>query len=85
MDDLKNIQFYFLSSFPMPALKAYSKTYQLARYPNIITGQDTSHLMKSYFDAPGIPYLAIYNKDKKLNETFLGEISANQIKKVAEE
>jgi hypothetical protein len=41
--------------------------------------------MHDYFDAPGIPYLAIYNKDKKLNQAFLGKISGNQIKKVAEE
>jgi thiol-disulfide isomerase/thioredoxin len=85
MDELKNIQFYFISSFPMSTIKAYSKAYQLTKYPNIITGRDTSHLMHDYFDAPGIPYLAIYNKDKKLNQAFLGKISGNQIKKVAEE
>lgn len=85
MDELKNIQFYFISSFPMPTLKAYSKAYQLAKYPNIITGMDTSRLMHDYFNAPGIPYLAIYDKDKKLKQAFLGKISGNQIKKVAGE
>jgi thiol-disulfide isomerase/thioredoxin len=85
MDELKNIQFYFISSFPMSIIKAYSEAYQLAKYPNIITGMDTSHLMQDYFEAQGIPYLAIYDKDKKLNQAFLGKISGNQIKKVAEE
>jgi thiol-disulfide isomerase/thioredoxin len=85
MDELKNIQFYFISSFPIPTLKAYSKAYQLAKYPNIKTGWDSSHLMQEYFDAPGIPYLAIYNKEKNLNQAFLGKISGNQIKQVAEE
>jgi thiol-disulfide isomerase/thioredoxin len=85
MDELKNIQFYFISSFPMSTLKAYSKAYQLAKYPNIITGVDTSSVLHDYFDAPGIPYLAIYDKDKKLSQSFLGKISGNQIKKVSEE
>lgn len=85
MDDLKNIRFYFISSFPLATQKAFSKDFQLAKYPNIVTGMDTSSLMQHYWNAPGIPYLAIYNKDKKLNHTFLGKISGNQIKKVAED
>lgn len=85
MDDLKNIQFYFISQFPLSNIKAYSKAFEFAKYPNITTGRDTSQLMRNYYNAPGIPYLAIYNKEKKLNKAFLGKISANQIKKVAEE
>jgi len=85
MDELKNIQFYFISNFPIQTVKEFKKVYQLEKYSNIITGIDTSHFVNDYFEAPGIPYLAIYGKDKKLNKTFLGKISGNQIKKVAEE
>lgn len=85
MDNLKDIQFYFITSFPMSTLKTYSKAYQLSKYPNVITAVDTSKILTTYFRSPGIPYLALYNKDKMLNKSFLGEISANQIKQVAEE
>jgi thioredoxin-related protein len=85
MDNLKDIQFYFISHFAINKLKPYIKTYELSKYPNIVTALDTSNILSNYFGAPGVPYLAIYNKDKKLNKSFLGEISGNQIKQVAEE
>lgn len=85
MDNLKDIQFYFISNFPIKTLKPYYKINELSKYPNIVTALDTSHLMANYFRSPGVPYMAIYNKDKKLNKTFLGKINGNQIKQVAEE
>ena len=85
IDQLKDINFYFISSFPMPAIKAFQKEYQLSRYANIITGMDTSTFVSDYFEIPGVPYIAIFNRDKKLNKTFLGKVYSSQIKKVAQE
>jgi thiol-disulfide isomerase/thioredoxin len=85
MDRLKNINFYFISKFPMPNLKAFQKEYQLAKYPNINIGMDTSTFVMDYFEIAYVPYLAIYNKEKKLNKAFIGKIYSSQIKKVAEE
>ena len=86
MDKLKNIQFYFVSSFPIPLLKAYSKEYKLAKYPNITTGRDTAHVIGDYFEILGVPYIAIYGKDKKLKKSFMGgKLYSSQIKKITEE
>jgi thiol-disulfide isomerase/thioredoxin len=85
MDKLKDINFYFISRFPMPTIKAFQKAYQLNKYANIITSMDTSSFASDYFEISAVPYIAIYNKNKKLNKTFIGKIYSSQIKKVAEE
>jgi len=85
MDRLKDIQFYFVSSFPMPDLKAFSKEFNLKKYPNITIGIDSANIGAEYFEIMGVPYMAIYGKDKRLNKTFMGKIYSSQLKKVAEE
>jgi thiol-disulfide isomerase/thioredoxin len=85
MNRLKDIKFYLISPFPMNEIKAYQNKYQLAKYPNIIMGMDTSTFIKEYFEIPGVPYWAIYNKNKKLSKSFVGNINSSQIKKAAEE
>jgi thiol-disulfide isomerase/thioredoxin len=85
MDRLKDIHFYFISSFPLAAVKGFYKEYQLAKYPNITTGLDSARFIHDYFEIPGFPYIAVYGSNKKLNKTFLGEIYSSQLIKVAEE
>jgi thiol-disulfide isomerase/thioredoxin len=86
IDNLKKIHFYFISSYPIPALKTYSKEFELAKYPNIQVARDTTKEISDYFEIIGVPYLAIYGKDKKLNKSFLGgKLYSSQIKKIAEE
>ena len=85
IDELKNIQFYFISSFPLSAVKDYFKEYQLAKYSNIKVGLDSARFVSDYFEAPGFPYIAIYGKDKKLNKSFLGQMYSSQIIKAASE
>jgi hypothetical protein len=85
IQELKNVPLYFVSSFPLPLLKNYYQEYHLAKYPNIFLGRDTGNVIASYFDIPGIPYMAICGKDHKLKKSFLGKVSSDQIKQVAEE
>jgi len=85
MDRLKDIQFYFISNFPLPSVKEFYKEYQLAKYPNITIGIDSAQSVSDYFEISGIPYLAIYGKNKILNKSFMGSIYISQLKKVAEE
>jgi thiol-disulfide isomerase/thioredoxin len=85
MEELHDLQFYFVTDFPLPDLKKFNKAYQLAKYPNIITGIDTTQFIHNYFEVKGIPYIAIYGRDKKLKKSFMGKITGSQLKKVAEE
>jgi len=85
MEMLKDIHLYFVSSFPLAAVKSYYTEFKLKKYPNITFCLDSANYVMEYFEVPGFPFLAIYGKDKKLNKTFLGKMYSSQLKKVAEE
>jgi thiol-disulfide isomerase/thioredoxin len=85
MSKLKGIQFYFITPYPFAEMKKFYKEYELEKYTNIITGIDTASAMGNYFEITGVPYLAIYGKEQKLNNTFMGKVFSSQIKKVAEQ
>lgn len=85
MDKLKNMQFYFITHKSLTGLKNFCKEFELARYKNITIGVDTGHIVSDYFEIEGVPYTAIFNKNKKLNKSYLGKIYSSQIIKAAKE
>ncbi|WP_315815278.1 hypothetical protein [Paraflavitalea speifideaquila] len=62
-------------------MKDFYNEYHLEKYPNIIAGIDTAFAVSDYFEISGVPYIAIYGKNKKLSKTFEGKIYSSQIKK----
>jgi len=82
---LQDIHFYFISNFSLSEVKTYIKEFQLDKQPNITVGLDSANFVNDYFEVPGLPYIAIYGKDKKLNQAFLGQTYIRQLKKAAEE
>lgn len=83
-DQLKDIHFYFISHYPLSAVKTYCNEFHLDKQPNITVGLDSDQLVYDYFEVPAYPYMAIYGKDKKLNEAFIGKTFISQLKKAAE-
>lgn len=84
MDRLKEIQFYFVTPLPYRNMKDFYDEYNLGKYPNIITGVDTAHFINDYFELTGVPFMAVYDKNKILNKAFLGKVYSSQIKKAAQ-
>jgi len=82
---LKNIRFYVFTTWPFREMKDFYNHYQLYKYPNIMVGVNYTNFFIDYFKVQGVPYTAIYSKDKHLNNAFLGKIHVKQIKKIAEE
>ena len=85
MDKLKDIKFYLVTNFPISEIKQFSDEYKLTNYPNLLVGQDSANKIGEYFEISKIPYMAIYNKEKRLNKSFIGKIYASQIKETTEE
>jgi len=85
ISSLKNIRFYIFTTWPFLEMKDFYTHYQLNKYPNITVGVDYTNFFGDYFKAQGVPYMAIYGKNKRLNDAFVGKIYSNQIKKIAEE
>lgn len=81
--DLKDLQFILLSQFPLAALKSYTTEYKLKGYPNITVARDYDGSFGKYFDSPGVPCLAIYDKNRLLKQVLMGKVSTNMIKDIA--
>ncbi|PSL45692.1 hypothetical protein CLV51_104399 [Chitinophaga niastensis] len=84
MPSLKDIQFYIFTTAPFPEMKGFYDHYQLRKYPNMAVGLDYDNFFSDYFKAIGVPYMAIYGRDKRLNEAFVGKVGGSQIKEIAE-
>jgi thiol-disulfide isomerase/thioredoxin len=82
---LKEIHFYMITNSPFSELKKFNNKYKLNNYSNITIGTDPFFFFAKYFKAPGVPYLAIYGKDKKLNGVFIGLVKSKDIEAVANE
>ncbi len=80
----KDLQFVVFTTSPFDEMKWFYKNYQLNKYANIITGVDYTNFFANYFKTDGVPYLAIYGRDKRLNDAFEGQMPVTQIKSVAE-
>jgi thiol-disulfide isomerase/thioredoxin len=83
MQSLKDIQFYFFTTWSFRELKQFYKMYDLKQHPNIVAGVDYTNFFADHFSAEGVPYIAIYGKDKKLKKAFIGKIKSSQIQSVA--
>jgi len=79
IDRLQNIQFYIFTSWPYQDMKKFYSEYKLEKYKNITAGIDKYYFFSNYFNTPGVPYMAIYNKEKKLNEIIIGVANSKRI------
>jgi hypothetical protein len=85
MTELKDLHLYIFTADNFQAMKSFSAHYQLDKYPNVTIGRDTGNVFGKYISAMGVPYTAIYTKDKKLLKLFPGTIKASLIKETAME
>jgi thioredoxin-related protein len=69
----KDMSIYFISTDPYTLIRQYSSYYSLDKYPNIIMARDSASQLLDYFKAPGEPYLAFYDSNRKLKQVLLGK------------
>jgi hypothetical protein len=81
---LKNIRFYVFTTWSFSEMKEFYNHYQLSKYNNITTGVDNKFFFLEHFEVQGVPYMAIYDKHKKLKKAFVGKVYGKQIKEIAE-
>ena len=81
ISDLKNIQFYVFTSWPLFDMKKFCNQYHLNNYQNIKAGVITNDFFDKHFETKGVPYIIIYGRDKKLRKVFLGNIESAEIRK----
>lgn len=80
---LKDVQLVLLTTWPFEEMKWFYKHYQLEKYDNMITGVDYTNFFNKYFNASGVPYIAIYDRNRKLKEAFDGKVPVRQVCNIA--
>lgn len=83
IESLKDIDFYFLTNSTYPGFKEFYDRFQLGKYPNIKSGIDYNYSFARYFRTGKVPYMAIYDRDKKLKQVLLGKNYISTIKEIA--
>jgi thiol-disulfide isomerase/thioredoxin len=76
IQEFKGISIYYVTYHPFDEMKTFYKAFHLDRYPNIIMGTDLKDYFLSYFKAPSIPYIAVFDSKKRLKQVFQREIAA---------
>lgn len=84
MDELEDINFYLITPAPYREMMEFYKQYSLEEYPNVVMGRDSINFFGDYYKAPGIPFLAIYRKDKIMHEAYVGKLDADEIRSSTE-
>ena len=78
--EFKNTRIYLITSYPYNFIRQYAEFYHLNKYPNIILARDSTSQVLKYFNAPGVPYLAFYDGEKKLKGVLIGKNDISAIK-----
>ncbi|HEX4875926.1 MAG TPA: redoxin domain-containing protein [Chitinophagaceae bacterium] len=79
IEKFRGTQIVMSTMVPLFEMKAFMDKYQLAAFKNIIVAQDYSFFLPPYFQFNNLPFLAFYNKKKKLVSTFGGTLSTDKI------
>ncbi|MCZ2459054.1 MAG: redoxin domain-containing protein [Chitinophagales bacterium] len=79
MDKFRNIQIVYATMMSFDKMIEFYKHYKLAKYPNIVVGQDTKFFLPSFYMINNLPYLALYNKKGSLITTFEGAVPVQKV------
>ena len=72
MDSLRNVRFVLLTSLPFDKMRNFYAYYKLGDYKNITLGRDYEFFFSRHYGSQYVPYLAIYDRHKKLVKVFDG-------------
>ena len=79
IDRFKDIQIVMSTTLPFEKMKEFYTKYELARFSNIVVGNDKSFLLPVYYDIRNLPFLAFYDKKKDLIEVFEGALPVEKV------
>ncbi|WP_299157486.1 redoxin domain-containing protein [uncultured Tenacibaculum sp.] len=82
LHDFKNTQLVFVSFEKKDNILRFAKKHQLYNKDNVIFLEDIKGEFATIFDVNSIPYIVVYNANKKLQQKFKGATKVNKILEV---
>jgi thioredoxin-related protein len=67
MEDLKHVQVIMVTFVQLKAIQTFYRDFDLKKYPNFTVGTEGyTYAVLKYFDVSTTPYIALYDKNRKL-------------------
>jgi len=82
LSDFEGMQLLFVSFEEKMAIQQFAKEYQLINKENILFLEDRKGAFSELFDVNSIPYMVIYDENKKLLKKFKGATKVDKILEV---
>lgn len=79
MDELKHFQIVMVTMMPFDSMLHFRKKYGLEKYKNIVTGQDFQYYLAGFYLMRNLPFLAFYDRKKKLISVFEGSMPIKRV------
>lgn len=79
MKDLEHVQIVMASYQPLESLEAFSKTYNLGKFSNILLGRDSQFLLPPFYNIGSLPFLALYDKKGNFISIHEGNVSVDKL------
>ena len=70
MKAMKDIFFVWVSYYPLPEIKEFAAKFHLQQFNNIILARDENYAIPSYYRVKFTPFMAVYNKEHHLIQTY---------------
>jgi thioredoxin-related protein len=78
-DKFKDIQVVMATFFPIYRMNKFAEDYKVKELPNVVIGHDQHFLLPPFYDIRNFPFLALYNKNGDLINTFEGSLGLDKI------
>ncbi len=72
MSSFKHVQICMLSPTSLSSIRTFYNNMNLKAYKNILVGKDFEYFFPKYYKAYYVPFLAVYDRHKKLVRVFDG-------------
>ena len=79
IEKFKDVTIVMATMRPYAEMMAFREKYGLAKYKNIIMGQDTDFFLLPFYDVKNLPFLAFYNKKGELISVFSGSMPMEKV------
>lgn len=83
IESLRGIIVCAITTGPYSDARKFYDYYKLARYRNIIVAGDLEFYFEKYFKIDRVPYLVIYDEERKMKQAILGKTDVRILKDIA--
>lgn len=80
INKFRGVQIVMATTQPFEDMKAFANKYRVANY-GITIGRDIAYVMAPYFEIGQLPFMAVYDRNKKFVTKFEGTVGVPKILK----